>query len=221
MQYINLEGSGFKITFTNIGDLEEFDFNLEELNEESDIEAAFESLDEYAQSSEIDLTCDVKSLVVLNPEELKFISIESEESTKELTLDDFKLKNIPLNDIDKLIESAEIGDLLYLRVESGDISYRVEVNNNLDLEIGYFDCSNELNSYDLLAKDYYSNICDTILPETLLKFGTLDEFKFEPNIIYAKLFKVVYNEELNSKVLKKLEAPAYYFLDETKSIDEA
>ncbi len=221
MQYINLEGSGFKITFTNIGDLEEFDFNLEELNEESDIEAAFESLDEYAQSSEIDLTCDVKSLVVLNPEELKFISIESEESTKELTLDDFKLKNIPLNDIDKLIESAEIGDLLYLRVESGDISYRVEVNNNLDLEIGYFDCSNELNSYDLLAKDYYSNICDTILPETLLKFGTLDEFKFEPNIIYAKLFKVIYNEELNSKVLKKLEAPAYYFLDETKSIDEA
>ena len=223
MQYINMEGGGFVITFTNIGDLEEFDFNIEDLNEEADIDAIFEELDAYAQSGEIDLSCDIKQWKTLNPEEIEYISLEQDENEKELSLDDFKLKNLPLNDIDELIQSAQIGDILYLRVENGDTIFRIETEDGkLDLEIGYIDCSLKLSNFDLLAKDYYDNLCDTIVPEYLVKKlnANLDKYKFEPKIIYAKLFKVVYDEDNKTKILEKVEVPAYYFLDETKSIDE-
>jgi len=224
MQYINIEGGGSKITFTNIGDLEEFEFNLEDLNEEADIKAVFEELDAYAQSSEIDLSCDVKECKAINPEEIEYISIQQdEEDEKELSLDDFKLINLSLNDIDELIESSEVGDILYLRVENGNFIYRIEAEDgDIDLELGYFDCSKDLSNFDLLAKDYYGYVCDTVIPDYLVKKlnANVDEYKFEPTIIYAKLFKVAYNKDTKTKVLEKIETPAYYFLDETKSIDE-
>ena len=224
MQYINIEGGGSKITFTNLGDLEELEVNLEDLNEEADIESAFEELDAYAQSSEIDLRSDIKQCRVINPEEIEYISLEKDiDDEKELTLDDFKLINLPLNDIEELIDSSEIGDILYLRVENGNFIYRIEAEDgDIDLELGYYDCSKDLSNFDLLAKDYYGNLCDSLVPDYLVKKlnANIDEYKFEPTIIYAKLFKVVYSEESNSKVLEKVEVPAYYFLDDTKNIDE-
>jgi len=223
MRYINIEGGGSKITFTNIGDLEEFDFNLNDLNEKSDIESAFEELDAYAQSSEIDLSCDIKQCKVINPEEIEYLSIQQdEEEEKELTLDNFELINLPLDDIGELIDSSEIGDTLYLRVEHGNFLFRIETDDDTDLKLGYFDCSKDLSNFDLLAKDYYSNVCDSLVADYLVKKfnANIDEYKFEPNIIYAKLFRVVYNEESKTKVLEKIEAPAYYFLDDTKIIDE-
>jgi len=224
MQYINIEGGGSKITFTNLGDLEELEVNLEDLNEEADIEAAFEELDAYAQSSEIDLSCDIKQCRVINPEEIEYISLEKDiDNEKELTLDDFKLINLPLNDIEELIDSSEIGDILYLRVENGNFIYRIEAEDgDIDLELGYYDCSKDLSNFDLLAKDYYGNLCDSLVPDYLVKKlnANIDEYKFEPTIIYAKLFKVIFDEESKSKVLEKVEVPAYYFLDDTKNIDE-
>jgi hypothetical protein len=224
MNYINIEGGGSKITFTNIGDLEEFDFNLDDLNEKADIEAVFGELDAYAQSSEIDLSCDTKQCRVINPEEIEYLSIQrDEEEEKELTLDEFELINLPLSDIEELIESSEVGDTIYLRVEHGNFLFRIETeDSDVGLKLGYFDCSNDLSNFDLLAKDYYSNVCDSLVPDYLVKKSSaiLDEYKFEPNIIYAKLFRVIYNEDSNTKVLEKVETPAYYFLDDTRIIDE-
>ena len=227
MQYINIEGKGSTITFTNIGDLEEFDFNVDDLNEDADLEAIFEELDAYAQSGEINLTCDIKSCKTINPEEIETLSVEKEqyEDERKLTLDDFKLINIPLTDIDELIDSAEVGDILYLRVEHGDSFFRIEFDEeeHKELELGYCDCSKELSNFDLLAKDYYDYVCDTIIPEYLIKTykdTSIDLYKFEPTIIYAKLFRVVYDKEAQTKVLEKLEVPAHYFLDDSKTIDE-
>ena len=219
MQYVNFDAKGSNIKFVNLRDLGEFGFDVEDIDDEADIDAIFEELDAYAQSSELDLSYDSINYRTINPEYINSITIEDEDNKESvLTLDDFKLKNIEIDNLDDFLESANIGDVVYLRVESGDCNYRVELSEEGELEIGYVDCSIKLNSFDLLAKDYYDRVCDSLLPD-FIPNSTIEEYKFEPNIIYAKLYRVVFDEVANSKVLEKIEIPGYYFLDES-SIEE-
>jgi len=69
---VYLEGDVSVITLSNIGELDEFDFNIDDINEEADINEIFEQIDAFAESGELDLATDIKKFITPPMNNLNF-----------------------------------------------------------------------------------------------------------------------------------------------------
>jgi len=221
MQVI-LEGNVSILSISNIGDLEEFDFSLDDINEESNLNEIYEQIDSYYESSELDLATDTLKYKVINPEDINYLAIK-DENEQEINLDDTILEHKSIDSISKFLESANVGDLIYLRKEQGraSVEYSLEEIDRLTFE--YFDCLGELEQSDLLAQSYYDIICDSIDLDNIKskdEQAQIDRFNFEPDLIYGEFYRVLFDEENNEKRLEKIDVPGYYFLDSSVNSDE-
>ena len=223
---ITIEGDISKITLSNVGMLEEYDIDTDDINEESDIKSIMEEIDAYAQSGELDVMTDVCSYNVMNPEDVEYLAISDEESDeKEISMDSFKLVNKTMDEAKALLQRASVGNVIYLRKEQGkaNISLSLEMQNSDEtMNLAYFDCNTDMDEYDLLRESYYDVICDTFLPESVAtqeNQASVENFVFEPEIVYGELYKIVENED-GIKSLTKIEIPGYYFQDTQRDIDE-
>ena len=169
---------------------------------------------------------DVCSYNVMNPEDVEYLAISDEESDeKEISMDSFKLVNKTMDEAKALLQRANVGNVIYLRKEQGkaNISLSLEMQNNDEtMNLSYFDCSTDMDEYDLLCESYYDVICDTFLPESLTtqeNQESVENFVFEPEIVYGELYKIVENED-GIKSLIKIEIPGYYFQDTQRDIDD-
>ncbi|QOP42974.1 hypothetical protein FJR45_03005 [Sulfurimonas sediminis] len=223
---ITIEGNISVVSLSNVGTFEEFNLENEEINEESEIKNIMEEIDAYAQSGELDAVTDVCTYKVMNDEDIEYLACADEESEeKEISMERFQLVNQTLKPIKNLLTKACKGDIIYLRKEQGkaNIILSLEMNNSDEaMSFSYFDCSTDLDEYDLLRESYYDVVCDTFLPESLAtqeNKATVENFVFEPQIIYGELYKVIENEE-GLKSLQKIEFPGYYFQDAQRDIDE-
>jgi len=221
MQVI-LEGDVSILSISNIGNLEEFDFNIDDINEEADLNEIYEQIDSYYESSELDLATDNLKYKVINPEDINYLAIK-DENEKEINLDDAILEHKSIDSISKFLDNANVGDLIYLRKEQGraSVEYSLEEIDRLTFE--YFDCLGELEQSDLLAQSYYDIICDSIDLDNIKsnnEQAQIDRFDFEPDLIYGEFYKVLYDEENNQKRLEKIDVPGYYFLDSSVNSDE-
>jgi len=226
-KHIFIDGDVSNITFANIGELEELDINIDDINEESDIKEIMDYLDALYESSEIDLRTDVRKFTIMQPEDINYIGIKVEDAQeKEVTLDAFELHNQTFNPIRELLENAQVGDLIYLRKTEGTSNWELSIDvedPNETLSLSYFDCTIEMDQYDVLAENYYSVLCDSILPESLTSATSkaiVENRAIEPKIVYAELYKVTVGQDSNSKMLERVDIPGYYFLDKTRNIDE-
>jgi hypothetical protein len=223
---IIIEGDISIVSLSNVGTLEEYNIDSEDINEESEIKSIMEEIDAYAQSGELDVMTDVQTYKVMNGEDIEYLALADEESEeKEISIDTFKLVNQTLAPVKNLLTRANVGDIIYLRKEQGkaNITLSLEMQNSDEtMSLSYFDCSADMDEYDLLRDSYYDVICDTFLPESLAtqeNKATTENFVFEPQIIYGELFKIVQNED-GVKSLQKIEFPGYYFQDTQREIDE-
>ncbi len=217
-----IEGDASLITLSNIGTLDEFDFNIDDINEEADLNQIYEDIDSFYESSELDLASENIKYRVINPEDINYLALIDKEE-KEVSLDDFTLIHKNIKKLSDFLDNTKIGDLIYLRKKQGKavIEYSLEESGSISFE--YFDCLDELEQDELLAKGYYDIICDSIDLDSLQinnKKADIDRFDFEPELIYGELYKVIYNEESNQKILEKIDIPGYYFLDNSVSSDE-
>ncbi len=223
---IIIEGNISIVNLSNVGTLEEYNVDSEDINEESEIKSIMEEVDAYAQSGELDVMTDVCTFKVMNGENIEYLAIADEESDeKKVSIDSFKLINQSVEPIKSLLARASVGDIIYLRKEQGkaNITLSLEMQNSDEtMNLSYFDCSTDMDEYDLLRESYYDTVCDTFLPETLSVQGnksTVENLLFEPQIVYGELYKMVENEE-GIKSLQKIEFPGYYFQDAQRGIDE-
>ena len=223
---IIIEGDISKVTLSNVGILEEYDIDTDDINEESEIKSIMEEIDAYAQSGELDIMTDVCSYNVMNAEDIEYLAMSEEDSDeKEISIDTFKLVNKPMDELKELLERASVGDVIYLRKEQGkaNLTLSLEVQNSDEvMNLSYFDCSTDMDEYDLLRESYYDVVCDTFLPESLAtqeNKATVENFVFEPEIVYGELYKIVENDE-GIKSLEKIDFPGYYFQDTQREIDE-
>ena len=220
-----IEGNISIVSLSNVGMLENYNIDSEDINEEAEIKSIMEEIDAYAQSGELNVMTDVSTYKVMNSEDIEYLAVASEENEEqEVSIDSFKLVNKDMQEIGALLDRASIGDIIYLRKEQGkaNITLSLEVENNETMSLCYFDCSVDMDEYDLLRESYYDTICDTFLPETLAtkeNEAIVENFLFEPQIIYGELYKIVENED-KIKSLQKVELPGYYFQDVQKGIDE-
>jgi len=223
---ITIEGDISKITLSNVGMLEEYDIDTDDINEESDIKSIMEEIDAYAQSGELDVMTDVCSYNVMNPEGVEYLAISDDEGDeKEISMDAFKLVNKTMDEAKVLLQRASVGNVIYLRKEQGkaNISLSIEMQNSDEtMNLSYFDCSTDRDEYDLLRESYYDVICDTFLPESVAtqeNEASAENFVFEPEIVYGELYKIIENED-GIKSFTKIEIPGYYFQDTQRDIDE-
>ncbi len=220
-----IEGNISIVSLSNVGNLQEYNIESEEINEESEIKSIMEEIDAYAQSGELDVMADVCTYKVINGEDIEYLAVADEDNNeKEISLDSFKLVNKDTHEMHNLLNRASVGDVIYLRKEQGkaNITLSLEVQNNETMSLCYFDCSVDMDEYDLLRESYYDTVCDTFLPETLSvkeNKASVENFLFEPQIIYGELYKMVVNEE-GIKSLQRIEIPGYYFQDAQRGIDE-
>jgi len=221
---IVMEGIVSEVTLSNVGQLEELDYTIEDLNEAADIESFMLELDAYASSGELNSLTDVESYRIMNSEDIEYCAQNDEGREVEITLDSFKLSNETLEPIKELLKNARSGDIIYLRKDQGKGSFEIslEVEESSEMSIGYFDCSESLDGYDLLRESYYEVVCDTILPETISSGenkGVVENFLFEPQLIYGELYRVVTNES-GEKSLDRVALPGYYFQEDSRRVEE-
>jgi len=222
-----LEGEVSIVSLSNVGEVDELDINIDDLNEESDIKDVMEQLDALYESSELDITTDIKKFTVMNPEDISYMGIKYEdEEEQDVSLDAFNLKNESFSPVKELLENANIGDLIYLRktVGKSNWEFNIQVKDKDEmLNFSYFDCSCIFDQYDLLLENYYSILCDAILPESLStgeSKAVVENHDIEPQIVYVELYKVAKNIQSGEKILERVDIPGYYFLEKTRSIDE-
>ena len=220
-----IEGNISIVSLSNVGTLQEYNIDSEDINEESEIKSIMEEIDAYAQSGELNVMTDVCTYKVMNGEDIEYLAIADEEGDeKEVSMDSFKLVNKDMQEMRSLLERASVGDIIYLRKEEGkaNMTLSLEIEENETMSLCYFDCSVDMDEYDLLRESYYDTVCDTFLPETLStkeNQASVDNFLFEPQIVYGELYKIVTNEA-GIKSLQKVEIPGYYFQDAQRGIDE-
>ncbi len=223
---IIIEGELSIVSLSNVGNLEQYNIDSEDINEESEIKSIMEEIDAYAQSGELDVMTDVCTYKVMNGEDIEYLACADDEGDeKEITVEAFKLVNETVEPIQNLLARASVGDIIYLRKEQGtaNITLSLEMQNADEaMNLSYFDCSTDMDEYDLLRESYYDVICDTFLPESLStqdNKATTENFVFEPQIVYGELYKMEQNED-GIKSLQKIEFPGYYFQDTQREIDE-
>lgn len=219
---IIIEGDISKVTLSNVGTLEEYNIDTEDINEESEIKRIMEEVDAFAQSGELDIVTNVCSYNVMNAEDIEYLATND---GKEISIDSFTLLNKTMDELKDLIHRANFGDVIYLRREQGkaNITLSIELQKSDEvMNFSYFDCSIGMDQYDLLRESYYDVICDTFLPLSLAtqeNQATVENFVFEPEIVYGEIYKIVEDEE-GIKSLEKIEFPGYYFKDKQREIDE-
>ena len=222
---IVIEGNLTEISLNNLGSLETLDYDIDALSDEAEIQEFMEEVATLVESGEVDALGDVCKYKVIPSEAIEYLGCSDEDSEeKEISLDNFKLLNKSLSDLTEFLESAKIGDIIYLRKEEGNATVELSLeleNSDEAMTIEYFDCSEALDNYDVLRESYFDSICDTLLPETIAtqtQRSVLENYLFEPQIVFGELYKVI---EVDGVItLDRIELPGYYYKNETETIDE-
>lgn len=226
---VHIEGTANRVSIYRIDDLQIEGIESEnyDLQDREDLERYMETIDALVESAELDLLENGRSVVSLDPEGIEEFTLSSDESHEEsLSLDALQLFNRSILEPLKSISEAEEGAIFYLRSESGegfwDLSLETEENvDPAKLSMGYFDCSESLDTYDLLRESYFDVLCDTVLPSDLHfaeETFTQERFDFKPGLIQGSLYRVAVDATTGEPLLERLPCPPKIFLDESEEI---
>jgi hypothetical protein len=218
---IIIEGTLTDISLSNLGSLESLDYDIDALDDEAEIEEFMEEVQTLVESGEVDALGDVCKYRVMPSEAFDYLACSEE---KEISLESFELYNKSLQEVRDFLESASVGDIIYLRKEEGKGSYELSLeveNQDEKMQIAYFDCSEDFDDYDVLRESYLDSLCDTLLPESIAaqeQNAVVENFLFEPQIVFGEIYRIIDVDGI--KTLDRVAIPAYYYKNETETIDE-
>jgi hypothetical protein len=222
---IIIEGTLTEISLNNLGSLETLDYDVDALNDEAEIEEFMQEVQTLVESGDVDILGDVCKYRVMPSEAFDYLACSDEQSEEqEISLESFKLCNKSLDEVEEFLDAANVGDIIYLRKEEGKGSYEfsLEVQNKEEkIRIDYFDCSESFDAYDVLRESYLDTLCDTLLPETIAsqeQKAVVENSLFEPQIVFGEIYRVIDVDGI--KTLDRVAIPAYYYKNETETIDE-
>ncbi len=224
---IHLEAEAKRVGIYNLNqlELEGIDSEAYDLGDQDDLARFMEMINSLVESQELELLEAGKVVVGINPEGIEHlgVSIDKEEE-QEFSYDSMTLKNLPLTDPLGIIKRAQVGEIFYLRIEDGLGVWDLVCESEEDsfsyekIEMGYYDCSEGFNSYDLITQSYYDSLCDTLMPAKCAYKDTpmqVDNFDYKPTLITGSLYRVIHDPESGVKTLERLQSPTQTFLDES------
>ncbi|WP_457605244.1 hypothetical protein [Nitratifractor sp.] len=227
---LHIEADARKIGLYNLDlmDLEGIDNADYDFHDREDLERYIDDVDALVSSGEFDVLEESTVFTVLDPENVREMTLSIDEGTEEsLSPEECVYNNLSPDSRLKCLERAEEGQIFYLRSERGEGFWDLSLEREEEtaepekLECGYFDCAETLDTYDLLRESYYDYLCDTILPEKSSYAGTpfqVDSFQFRPSYIRGALFRVVTDPVSGAKALERLPVPDRIFLDESADL---
>ena len=227
---LHIEATTNKVGIYNLDrlDLEGIDSAGYNLEDREDLERFMDDVDALVGSGEFEELDDAEVVTVIDPEGIEEMTLSDEKGLEEsIGTDAFTLTNLSTLGRLECLEKAEEGNIFYFRSERGegffDCSTETE-DEQADpgkLQMGYFDCSESLDTYDLLRESYFEYLCDTMVPAKLT-YGenafNMDQFVFKPTFIQGALYRITVEPDSGLKVLERLPCPPRIFLDESAEL---
>ena len=225
---IHLEGTTKKVGLYNLDqlELEGIESDAYDLTDREDLLRYMEDVDALVESGELDLLEAAEVVTGIDPESLDVLTVTVDGAEEQaLERDALTLKNIPITDPLAIIQRAEPGEIFYLRSEEGpgildlgaesdEETFRAE-----ETELGYYDCSMDLDTYAILTESFFDTLCDTLVP-TRSRYGKIplevESFDFKPAFIRGALYRVILDPQTGDKTLERLPCPDRIFLDESE-----
>jgi hypothetical protein len=152
------------------------------------------------------------------------VSVDGGEE-QEISYDALTLKNLNVNEPLGVIERAEVREVFYVRSEEGRGIWDLVTESEEEafspekIEMGYYDCAQTLDTYELLTESYYDYLCDTFVPGKCSYAGTpfeVDNFDYKPALFSGSLYRVILDPVSGEKTLERLPCPPQIFLDESE-----
>ncbi len=169
---LHIEGEGKKIGFYKLNrlEMEGVEIDADTDFEEMDIKELFENINAYIESGELDELDSSQTLTVVDPENATLTLDADGLEEVEISLDDVTLENLNVDKKLKLLEKSKIGDVFFVRSEVGDAYWDLAGEGEptfsiQNVKLGYLDCSESHDQYDLLRDSYYEFLCDLVVPE--------------------------------------------------------
>ncbi|BBG66009.1 hypothetical protein NNO_1306 [Hydrogenimonas sp.] len=197
---LHIEAEGRKIGFYKLNRLEiegieiDADTDFDELN----MRELFENINAFIESGELDALGSSSVMTAMDPESAKIVLDADGLEEVEVSLDDITLDNIDVDKRLELLEKSKIGDIFFVRTEVGeaywDLSGECEASFALqNVKLGYLDCTESHDQYDLLRESYYDFLCDLVVPEEAYYKDEkleLDEHVLRTQQVYGELYIV-------------------------------
>jgi len=193
-------------------DIEGLDLNSYDLEVKEDVKELFEIVNDFVETGEADVYDMHSEIHGLDPESCRFKLYDT--TQKEFVLDEAVLKNITPQELLKDVQNAQIGEIFYIKSFEGEALWDFDSDieeKDIDpsnFEIGYIDCSYDMDQYDVFKEGVYDLICDTVNTDYIRykkeKFELVD-FVFHPNHIFGQLYIVKEDPIAQTKVLQKVE----------------
>ncbi len=169
---LHIEGEGKKIGFYRLNRLEMEGLEIDpdaDFDEES-IKELFDTVNGYIESGELDLLDSSMKLTAIDPETVRMVLDVDGLEEREISLDDITLRNIDVDRKLTLLESAKVGDIFFVRTETGEAYWDFNGESEgafspHNIKLGYLDCSESHDQYDILRESCYDFLCDLVLPE--------------------------------------------------------
>ena len=202
----------------------ESDLDLSEvdLSQSDEIQALFERVTEFVETGEVGAYDDMLfHLHGIDPEICE-ISLQNGEE-KVVSLDEITLKNDTIApELLKKLERYEPGNLFLATLTTGDAAWDFMGDREHDkidpakLTMRYVDCSEELDTYEIIASALMEDLCDVVSTDGISYAREkleLQDFVFHPKHLYGKLFVVTKALESSARVLERIDPPAVELQD--------
>jgi len=225
---IHLEGTTKKVGIYNLDQLglEGIESDAYDLMDREDLQRYMEDVDALVESGELDLLEAAEVVTGIDPESLEVLTVTVDGAEEqEIDREALTLKNIPVTEPLAVIQRAEPGEIFYLRSEEGQGVWDLGTESDEETfraeetELGYYDCSMDLDTYEVLAESYFDALCDTLVPTRSRYDGNpleVESFDFKPTLIRGALYRAVLDPESGAKTLERLPCPDRIFLDESE-----
>ncbi|WP_353662768.1 hypothetical protein [Hydrogenimonas sp. SS33] len=227
---LHIEAEGRRIGFYRVNRLEfegvEIDPDME--FDRENIQELFENINAYIESGELEELDSGLDFTTFDPDTARITLDADNQEEVEVEIADLTLDNI---DVDKkldLLEKARIGDVIFIRTETGDaywdLSGEGEASFNLEkVRLGYLDCTKSHDQYDVLREAYCDYLCDLVLPEHAY-YGDekleLDEHVLRTNQVWGELYIVRENLPDHRKEYERVDMDGPILLDTTYTTEE-
>ena len=227
---LHIEAEGRKIGFYRLNRLEiegvEIDPDME--FDRENIQELFENINAFIESGELDEMDEARTITTFNPEKATITLDADNLEEVEISVDDLTLENINVDKKLELLEKAKIGDIIFIRTEVGDaywdISGEGEATFSLEnVKLGYLDCSQSHDQYDIFRDAYYDFLCDLVVPEEAhynkVKL-TIDEHVLRTQQVWGELYIVRDNIPDHRKEFERVDIGGPMLLDTTATPEE-
>ncbi len=211
---IHIEAEGRKIGFhiLNRLEMEGVEIDADTDFDQENIRELFETINDYIESGELDELGCSQTVTAFDPETATITLDADNLEEVEVSLDDLSLESVDPDRRLELLKKTKIGDVIFVRTEVGeaywDLSGEGEADFSLrQVSLGYLDCTDSLDTYDVLKESHYEFLCDLVLPEEARYKGEkleLDEHVLRTRQVYGALYIVRQELPGREKVLVRV-----------------